>query len=59
VAEAFFRAARRGDFDALVTLLGFTVPNGQIAEIHSAINPDRLDRLDWLDLAAILAGPGS
>jgi hypothetical protein len=30
-----------------------------MAEIHSVIDPDRLDRLDWLDLAAILAGPGS
>jgi hypothetical protein len=39
--------------------MGFTVPNGQIAEIHSVIDPDRLDRLDWLDPAAILATPGS
>src|SRR5262249_38597202 len=120
VVDAFFAAARRGDFDALVTVLdpevvlradggvkrrdasgiltgaaavagqaltfaqpsalvrpalvngaagvvitvaerpiaamAFTVFNGKIAEIDSVIAPDRLD---WLDLAAILPPPGS
>jgi RNA polymerase sigma factor (sigma-70 family) len=120
VVDAFFAAARRGDFDALITVLdpevvlradggvkrrsasailtgaaavagqafmfaqpsalvrpalvngaagvvvtidgrpiavmGFTVVNGKIAEIDSVIDPDRLDRLD---LAAILGTPGS
>src|SRR5262244_1083530 len=111
VVDAFFAAARRGDFDALVTVLdpevvlradggvkrraaaagqalmfaqpsalvrpalvngaagvvitvaerpiavmAFTVFNGKIAEIDSVIDPDRLDRLD---LAAILPPPGS
>jgi RNA polymerase sigma factor (sigma-70 family) len=120
VVDAFFAAARRGDFDALVRLLdpevvlradggvkrrgasviltgaaavagqafmfaqpsalvrpalvngaagvvitvarrpiavmGFTVFNGKITEIDSVIDPDRLDRLD---LAAVLAAPGS
>jgi RNA polymerase sigma-70 factor, ECF subfamily len=119
VVAAFFAAARRGDFDALVTVLdpevvlradggvkrrdasgiltgaaavagqalmfaqpsalvrpalvngaagvvitvaerpiavmAFTVFNGKIAEIDSVTDPDRLDRLD---LAAILATPG-
>jgi RNA polymerase sigma-70 factor (ECF subfamily) len=120
VVDAFFAAARRGDFDALVTLLdpevvahadggvkrrgasviltgaaavagqaltfaqpsalvrpvlvngaagvvitvagrpiavmGFIVVNGKIAEIDSVVDPDRLDRLD---LGAIVAAAGS
>ena len=39
-----------------IAVMGFTVLNGKISEVDSVIDPDRLDRLN---LAAILATPSS
>jgi RNA polymerase sigma-70 factor (ECF subfamily) len=59
VVDAFFAAARDGDFDARVvvaphgrpfSVMGFTVRDGRIVEIDGIADPERLARLDLAGL---------